>query len=145
MELDKSQFSVKLYRKFTRTGRNLRKHMASILKENGLTGSQYAVLEAIPEDGIPLSAIAKLIWREPSNITGIVDRLEQSGWIRRDNDPKDRRVIRVYKTPEGMELLTKLQKVYPMHIEERLSVLTEAEQHQLMQLLLKLENYEHKI
>lgn len=131
-------FTIHLYRELMHTTRNLRKDVSSVLREKGLTGSQYAVLEAIPDEGIALSAVAKVIRREPSNITGIVDRLEQSGWIERGRDPDDRRVIRIYLTDEGRNLLSEIQAVYPLNIHRRLSVLSQEEKETLLQILAKL-------
>lgn len=135
-------FTIHVYREFMHTARNIRKDVSAVLKARGLTGSQYAVLEAIPEEGIALSAIAKVIWREPSNITGIVDRLEQSNWIRRGKDPEDRRVIRVYLTDEGKRMLSEINAIFPMNIQRRLAVLTHAEKEQLLAILSKLKHAE---
>lgn len=46
------------------------------------------------------SALAKRAGLHPATMTGILDRLEQGGWIARDRDSKDRRAVRIRAVPE---------------------------------------------
>ncbi|WP_218011095.1 MarR family transcriptional regulator [Herbidospora mongoliensis] len=39
------------------------------------------------------SALAKLTGLHPATMTGVLDRLEKSGWIARERDPQDRRAV----------------------------------------------------
>lgn len=57
----------------------------------------------------PVSWLAARMGVSPPNVTGILDRLEQHGCVRRTNDPRDRRVVRVVLTEEGEQLLRDLQ------------------------------------
>jgi DNA-binding MarR family transcriptional regulator len=41
------------------------------------------------------SALAKRAGLHPATMTGILDRLETSGWIVRERDPSDRRAVRI--------------------------------------------------
>lgn len=136
------EFTVHVYRELMNISRHLRRKVFSVLKTKGITGSQFAVLEAIPEKGIPLSAIAKIIRREPSNITGIVDRLEKSGWIQRGRDPEDRRVIRVYLNEKGKQLLEEIKIIHPDIIHHQLSVLTLDEKKKLLEIITKIKQHQ---
>jgi DNA-binding MarR family transcriptional regulator len=50
-------------------------------------------------------ALAKRIGMHPATMTGILDRLERSGWIARERDPSDRRAVVVRTLPDrGVEL-----------------------------------------
>src|SRR5690625_1664755 len=130
--------SMHLYRSLLRTARSLRKELSKPLIEQGLTGSQYVVLEAVTDGGVSLGHLAKQVNRDPSNITGIVDRLERAGLIVRGKDPNDRRVIIVFLTPAGKAVQQKISAVHPAAVHDQMQVLTFAEQTQLMEMLKKL-------
>lgn len=50
-------------------------------------------------------ALAKRVGMHPATMTGILDRLERSGWIARERDPDDRRAVVVRTLPDrGVEL-----------------------------------------
>jgi len=73
----------------------------------GLTGAQYNVLNilAASPDGISQRELGDRLVVDRSNVTGLLDRLEKSGWVRRTDDPEDRRVYRVVLTPAGLGAL----------------------------------------
>lgn len=75
---------------------------------NGLTGPQARLLAYVAAGPAPMNQIAGLLRCEPSNITGLVDRLEGRGLVTRRPSPSDRRVKLIAATPEGAELSTKV-------------------------------------
>ena len=60
-------------------------------------------------EGAPVSWLASRMQVSPPNVTGILDRLEHSGWVRRAGDARDRRIVRVLLTGEGQHLLSELR------------------------------------
>ncbi|GAA2153954.1 MarR family transcriptional regulator [Kitasatospora kazusensis] len=66
-----------------------------------LTGAQAKVLALLRRGPMPMRHIAQTLSCEPSNITGIVDRLEARGFVTRQADPQDRRVKLVAATEAG--------------------------------------------
>jgi DNA-binding MarR family transcriptional regulator len=44
------------------------------------------------------SALARRSGLHPATLTGILDRLEKGGWIRRERDPGDRRAVMLHDT-----------------------------------------------
>lgn len=67
-----------------------------------LTPEHWAVLSALVEtDGLPQSALADRTVKDRPNITRILDVLERNGYIRRDDDPSDRRKHLIYLTEAG--------------------------------------------
>ncbi|AEW93878.1 MULTISPECIES: MarR family winged helix-turn-helix transcriptional regulator [Streptomycetaceae] len=66
-----------------------------------LTGAQARVLGLLAREPLPMRRIAEQLKCEPSNVTGIVDRLEVRGLVQRRPDPADRRVKLAAATPAG--------------------------------------------
>ncbi|MET8539669.1 MarR family transcriptional regulator [Kitasatospora sp. NPDC004799] len=66
-----------------------------------LTGAQAKVLALLRRGPMPMRQIAQTLSCEPSNITGIVDRLESRGFVTREADRHDRRVKLVAATDTG--------------------------------------------
>jgi DNA-binding MarR family transcriptional regulator len=52
----------------------------------------------------PMRALAQQLFCDPSNVTGIVDRLEARGLIERRSSETDRRVKIIRLTPEGQRV-----------------------------------------
>jgi DNA-binding MarR family transcriptional regulator len=70
-----------------------------------LSPVQCHVLHLIdPEQPLPMGRLAETLSCDASNITGLVDRLEARGLIRRRASPDDRRVKVLYLTPAGLRL-----------------------------------------
>jgi DNA-binding MarR family transcriptional regulator len=44
-------------------------------------------------------------------VGGLIDRLEKSGLLRRENDASDRRVNRVFLEPKSKQLIAKMRKI----------------------------------
>jgi DNA-binding MarR family transcriptional regulator len=75
------------------------------LAELGLSFSQAHALRLLdPEEPTPMSALADRLFCDASNVTGIADRLESRGLVRRESLVGDRRVKALTITPEGMAL-----------------------------------------
>ena len=62
-----------------------------------------------------------------SNITMLLPQMENRELVRRENDDKDRRVLRLYLTAEGEALLMEALKVHTALIEKVMSASTPAE------------------
>ena len=70
----------------------------------GLTPSKFNVLmELAASTGgrLPLCEIGRRLIRSAPNITGLVDRLEADGFVRREPDPDDRRRVMAAITEVG--------------------------------------------
>ena len=81
----------------------LRVHFEGIAKNHDLTPVQAKLLLSI-SDPAPMRNLASTMCCDPSNITGVVDRLEERGLITRTEDPSDRRVKILQATPAGRRL-----------------------------------------
>ena len=86
-----------------------REHLPACGESLGLSPVQCHVLHLIePGEPVPMNRLAELMQCDPSNVTGLVDRLESRGLVRRQPSPADRRVKVVELTPMGSRLRTRL-------------------------------------
>jgi DNA-binding MarR family transcriptional regulator len=76
-----------------------------ISKRYGLTGPQSAILRSLCHNGPMSSAdLSRTLFVTPSNITGIIDRLEKKRHVERIKKQGDRRVALITLTESGKEL-----------------------------------------
>jgi DNA-binding MarR family transcriptional regulator len=71
-------------------------------------------------------------------VTGVVDRLERAGYVRREADNTDRRVSRVVILPEGEVAWKRVRQTLREGSFDVCSSLDEAEQRQLLSLMARL-------
>jgi DNA-binding MarR family transcriptional regulator len=72
----------------------------------GITGPQLWALNTISKnEGLSLGELSEKMYLRPSTITGLVDRLEKRGYVVRDRDQRDRRVVKILLTPNGKALV----------------------------------------
>src|SRR5262245_55125319 len=88
-----------------------RAHLPSREEPSGLSPVQCHLLHLIePGEPVPMGRIADLLQCDPSNVTGLVDRLESRGFVARQTSESDRRVKTVALTPSGAQLRAQLLK-----------------------------------
>lgn len=86
-------------------------------RQFGLTGQQSQVLRLLLNGGSMSSAdLSRRMYVTPSNITGIIDRLERKGLVKRIRKEGDRRVALITLTETGKAL----SGTVPDPIEKRL-------------------------
>ena len=85
-------------------------------KRYGLTGPQSAVLRLLVNNGSMSSAeVSRRMYVTPSNVTGIIDRLEKKDLVKRTRKEGDRRVALINLTESGHQL----SKTIPDPIEKK--------------------------
>ncbi len=78
-----------------------------------LTGTQYNVLRILRgagSAGLACRAIGDRMITHDPDITRLLDRLEKQGWITRERQKDDRRVVKARITGRGLELLKPLDR-----------------------------------
>ncbi|HLO88400.1 MAG TPA: MarR family transcriptional regulator [Nostocaceae cyanobacterium] len=75
------------------------------LEPFGLTPFHWLVLCCLwQEDGLPTSSIGEKLQQVGGTLTGVLDRMEDRGLVRRERDTHDRRIWRIWLTNAGKEL-----------------------------------------
>ncbi|MET7735947.1 MarR family transcriptional regulator [Streptomyces sp. NPDC005402] len=77
---------------------------------HALTGAQARLLSLLSLEPLPMRKLAQKLKCEPSNVTGIVDRLESRGLVERRPDPADRRVKVAAVTEAGLQVARELRE-----------------------------------
>jgi DNA-binding MarR family transcriptional regulator len=95
-----------------RTTDLLSRRVSLLLKSEDLSATQYNVLRILrgAPDGLPCGEIGnRMITRDP-DITRLLDRLEKRGLISRCRETKDRRMVMARITPDGIQLLFRMDE-----------------------------------
>jgi MarR family transcriptional regulator, organic hydroperoxide resistance regulator len=88
-----------------------RSRLPVIAAELGLSEAQSRVLQLLdPQASRSMCHVAKALDCDPSNVTGIVDRLEARGLVERCADPADRRVKKLTLTQAGADQRARLMQ-----------------------------------
>src|SRR6202158_6059926 len=99
------------YLSLLRTADALQTQVEARLKEFGLTGTQYnalRILRGAGPEGLPCREIGeRMITRDP-DVTRLLDRLEDRGFVQRARGKLDRRVIYGKITAAGLKLLREM-------------------------------------
>lgn len=79
------------------------------LSEFDLTPAQAQLLVFLnPDRPLPMSELANRLGCDASNVTGLVDRLEERGLLERRADAEDRRVKMIAVTSSGAKEIAKI-------------------------------------
>ncbi|WP_020553935.1 MarR family winged helix-turn-helix transcriptional regulator [Embleya scabrispora] len=81
---------------------------AAVVSRHGLTSVQAKTLSLLRRP-LPMRGLADRLVCDASNVTGIVDRLESRGLVRREPNPNDRRVKNVVATEEGHATIRRIR------------------------------------
>ena len=71
----------------------------------------FAIMTLQEKGQCRFSELSKALHIAAPTVTGIVDRLQAAQYVKRSNDPLDRRVVNVTLTPKGLRLAKKLRGV----------------------------------
>jgi DNA-binding MarR family transcriptional regulator len=96
-----------------------------------LSFQQLTVLYLVRTEGVTLAELARRCMVAPTVITGIVDRLERQGFIRREADPHDRRVNRLVLTEDGIKVSLEVERGLASEVAAQLSDFTAKELREL--------------
>ncbi|HMA86670.1 MAG TPA: MarR family transcriptional regulator [Desulfosalsimonadaceae bacterium] len=72
------------------------------LRPYGLTNMQHLVLEGLwYEPGMTATELSKLLILDKATLSGVLDRMAETGWIEKHPDPEDRRIQRIYPSEQA--------------------------------------------
>ena len=125
------------------TGVLLRKRAREFFARHGITEVQFNVLALIHDQagwdgGLTQVELSRLLLVNRSNITSLIDRMEQGGFVTRAPDPDDRRNKVVRLTPKGRKRLLAVEGLYCAEVKRVMEGLTVEEMRTLNVMLGKI-------
>ena len=104
-------------------------------REYGLTPQQGQLLCVLMAQPYGMSELGAMLGLAKSSLTGLVDRTERNGLVRREPDPQDTRAVRVALTPQGSRLAAEFYAETCRRIEKLPAGLSAADRATLAELL----------
>ncbi|HSW96950.1 MAG TPA: MarR family transcriptional regulator [Candidatus Saccharimonadales bacterium] len=127
-----------LYWKLFRVAIEAKHNLMDIADSHGLTVMQLYTLCLLEADtSIPMNSLSATLSCDASNVTGIVERLLQHDYIKREENPKDRREKMITLSQKGIKLCEKISETFASAEPKALQSLSKEEQIQLHQILSK--------
>jgi DNA-binding MarR family transcriptional regulator len=108
---------------------------AESAREHGLTSQQGQLLCVLMARPCGMGELGAMLGLAKSSITGLVDRTERNGLVRRESDPQDTRAVRVALTSRGSRLVEEFYAETCLRVEKLSTGLSEAERATLGDLL----------
>ncbi len=106
----------RIYFRFVRLQQRVFGEMGQTLKPTGLSIPQFDVLSTLTEqEGLSQSDLATRLYVTKGNVSGLIDRLVDAGFVERRSAPGDRRSNAVFLTLEGRKVADegiRLQKAF---------------------------------
>ncbi|MDZ7292116.1 MAG: MarR family transcriptional regulator [candidate division KSB1 bacterium] len=130
---------LKLWVVLTRCFNSFAQAEAHHLKSFKLTPPQFGVLEALAHLGpMKMCDLGTKLLVSGANVTGVIDRLEKKGLVRRVMNSEDRRTLVIHLTEAGSKLIVKFFPIHAERIEAFTNALNSKEKRLLIDLLKKL-------
>jgi len=117
--------------------------VAEKLAQYNLTPVQSLVIDALLiKDNISSRELGEILIMDSASITGIVDRLEKGGFLRRETHPNDRRANSLVLTDKARALEKELDMIVKESTSELFKNFSKEEEMTLRRLLLRLRENE---
>lgn len=140
-DLSLPKFADRVSHLFSKLCRSMVRHERNYLTDGTLTLPQLWTLELLKEENTcSMHDIAETLQLKSPSATALADRLEKLGFIRRDRDTKDRRVVHVSLAPKGRKALDQIATQKKIGIMETFKPLSSRERKDYLALIEKLTN-----
>jgi DNA-binding MarR family transcriptional regulator len=109
-----------------------------VLKASGVSITQYNVLRILRgagSEGLTMNEIRDRLVNRMPDVTRLLDRMEDAGWISRERGSEDRRIVSTYLTKSGRTLVDSLDAPVAEEHQRRLGHMTRTQLRSLIDLL----------
>lgn len=99
-----------------------KRRLQAIAERHALTFPQLIALRHLHRAGaLTMSDLTKRLGTTRGALTGLVDRLEEAGFVTRQPAQDDRRVVRLELTPQALRILAALQDDWSQEVQSWLA------------------------
>ena len=109
-----------------------------------LTDVQFNILMILKEHGsagLSQQELSEHLIVTKSNVVGLIDRLERSGYVKRTSHPSDRRFNQIVLTPEGSKLELKIEESYFTEVDKMMNALSAPQKRAVIQAMDRIRQY----
>ena len=113
----------------------------------GISASQWGVLRVLQraelkgETELTLKVVSERLLIQPPSVTGVVDRLERLGFVKRSPSTEDMRVRHLSLTKQGRDLMARVLEGHTERVQSLFAGLQPKEQETMLNLLSRLESH----
>lgn len=113
-------------------------HSHLLQRDYGVTGPQLSTLRVVHRlQPVSTGALARAACIGYATLTGILDRLEENGYVTRTRDPDDRRSVILKMTKAGERLLSSAPSLLQTRLREELTKVSERDRSNILNTLLR--------
>lgn len=107
-----TETALSMVHQTVRTANTLLRESRRLFRPAGLSEAQFNVLNVLAQKrgDLSQSELSEILVVDRSNVTGLLDRMERSGWVVRQTASGDRRKYHIQLTAEGRKLW---RSIYP--------------------------------
>ncbi len=137
---DHSKESLRTWLRLLSCETVIEQQLRTLLRQNfSVTLPQFDVLSELERAGDPLtmSQLSKELMVSNGNVTGVIDRLEKTGFVKRVRAEHDRRIQFIELTAKGRKEFNRMASRHERWVADLLSGLSMTEMNRLQDLLLK--------
>ena len=127
-----------------RTSALMHKLSDRFFSQFGLTDVQFNILMILKEHGsagLSQQELSEHLIVTKSNVVGLIDRLERSGYVKRMSHPSDRRFNQIVLTPKGSKIELKIEESYFAEVDKMMNALSVRQKRAVIQSMDRIRQY----
>lgn len=127
-----------------RTSSLMQKLSDRFFSQFGLTDVQFNILMILKEygsAGLSQQQLSEHLIVTKSNVVGLIDRLERSGYVKRMSHPSDRRFNQIVLTKKGEQLELRIEELYFTEVDKMMNALSGLQKRAVIRAMERIREY----
>lgn len=107
-----------------------------MIKRYGVSGEQWAVISKVVRNaGLTQKQLSEMTYKDQGNLTRMIDKLVDRGYILRDVDENDRRSVKLLATHSSKQLVEKISSIEQEYNDKLLNGFSQEDKERFTELL----------